>query len=135
MKLITLSLALILLSASCDKPACENTNEVFTNFEPSDKQYKMELVKVTSSDADIRYWFDSFQESDQKKYILVDAVGENLCAKAQIEVRENTDGIDQLLANKGKGYSGAELSGLKFKTFSDEDATEFIFDGVESIIE
>ncbi len=122
---------------SCDRPACENTNEVFLKHAPQTKPYKDELVRQLKlvDQSKLSYWMGSYQEHDNLQYVNANIQGEGLCAIVAMAVSESDKGIERILKNKGMGYIGAELKGLKFDIHQDSMSTELVFRSVESIID
>src|SRR6478736_3741671 len=115
---IQILIVLFLLSAivSCDRPACKNTNTIFDKYSPDTKEYKDELVnQLTLVDkSKLTYWMDTYLEENNSKFIYAYVQGNGLCAKIILAVNSSDKGIEGILKNKGLGYSGAELEGLKF---------------------
>jgi hypothetical protein len=55
-------LGFLVLTASCDRPACKNANSFFDEFSPDAKEYKNELVKQLANvdKSKLSYWMESF---------------------------------------------------------------------------
>lgn len=125
----------LLLMASCEKSACENTNSTFNNFSPAAEEYKAELVRQCANvdKAHIKYWMDSYQDSNGSKNILADITGPGFCAKIFFAVKNSEKGIEELLRKKGIGYRGSELQNLKFDIKKIGSSYEFVFVEVSGI--
>jgi len=123
--------------AGCDRPACENTNSIFSKFAPDAKEYKDELVKQLANveKSQLSYWMDTYQENNDAQRILVNIQGKGLCAKILLVVKDSEKGIEGLLNNKGLGYRGAELENLKFDIQQDSVSTEFIYKEISGIVD
>jgi hypothetical protein len=127
---------LIILAAGCGRPDCENTNAVFNKFSPETQEYKEELMAQISrvKKSERRYWMDTYEEKDAQRYIHAYVQGDGLCAKIVLTVRDSEKGIEDILKNKGMGYSGAELEGLEFINRLDRvSGFEFVFQEVSGI--
>jgi hypothetical protein len=59
--------------------------------------------------------------------------GDGLFAKFVLVVNDSKKGIEKLLKNKGRGYSGAELKDLKFSIRQNVTSTEFVFQEISGI--
>ena len=125
----------LVLATSCDRPVCENANPIFDKNPPDSKAYKDELVKqlLKVDKAKLAYWFDNYKDNQNSQFIQANVQGDGLCAKIILTVNESDKGIEELLVNKGGGYSGAELQDLKFEIKQDDVSTEFIFQEVSNI--
>ena len=123
--------------ASCDRPVCENTNAVFNKYSPDSKEYKDELVKLLAKidKSKLTYWVDTYQEDKTSKYIHAHIQGDGLCAKIILSVNNSQKGIDNILKNKGMGYSGAKLENLKFNIKKNGSSNEFVFQEVSGILD
>jgi len=128
---------LLILTVSCDRPDCKNTNPIFDNYTPDTKEYKDELVKQLAKvdRSKLNYWMDTYQEDNNLKYIVAHVQGEGLCAKIFLGVNDSEKGIEKLIMNKGMGYHGAELEGLKFDIKQDSKSTEFVFQEISGIVD
>lgn len=134
----TLTLALfgvILFATGCDRPVCKNTNPVFDKYSPDTKAYKDELVKqlATVDRSKLSYWMDTYRRDGKSQQILAHIQGAGLCAKILLTIEGSEKGIEDLLAKKGKSYSGAGLRDLEFDIKQDDTSTVFIFKEVSGI--
>jgi hypothetical protein len=134
--LLTIS-GLLVLTASCDRPACKNTNSIFDKFSPYQKEYKNELVKQLANvdKSKLSYWIDMYQRTNDTQTILINIQGGGLCAKMPLVVKDSDNGIEGLLENNGIGYRGAEFEDLRFEIRQDSMSTEFIFKEIGRIVD
>jgi hypothetical protein len=137
MKKDALLLGLIIsMMSSCDRPACHNTNPVFERFSPEAKEYKDELARQLqlAENKGISYWFDKYEASNNREYILVYIQGKELCAKGFILVNDWKK-LEGIRRTQGISYGGAELKGLRLDIRTDSAHTELIFKDVDYIID
>ncbi|WP_296143834.1 hypothetical protein [uncultured Flavobacterium sp.] len=113
------------------------TNPVFEKYLPETKQYKDELVKQldTIDKSKLSYYFDSYEEINGLEYLHVTIEGKNLKADAIIQVKNWDDKIEIIRKFKGKGYGGAEMINLRFDIEKDTAKTEFIYAGVDELVD
>ena len=138
MKLYLKLLFVLLLFAlfySCYRPPCASSKEIFNSFDSSAKEYKLELRNELALSPNLRWWVNNYMERDGKRYLVVNVQGEDLCAVAELQLKENVAGIENLLDKKGVSYEGAELVGLKYTSIEKDGLVELVFDGVEKIID
>lgn len=128
---------ILIFIVSCDRPACKNENSIFDTYSPNQKEYKdelaIQLAKVDKSK--LTYWLDTYKEDGSKKYINAHIQGEGLCAQIVLTINGSEKGIEGILKNKGRGYTGAELENLKFNLKQDSQITEFVFQEVSRIVD
>ena len=129
----TLALLALISLASCKQEAPEN--KVFTSNEPDSEAYKAELAKKITAGGNLTYTFDSLEivGGHGKIHVLVN--GDGVDAKAAVAVHEGDAVITPFLNSKGKGYGGAELKGLKINVHQTDGRTEFIYNGVDEVID
>ena len=134
MKPKIIHLFLIILSISCGRPECKNTNSVFDKFTPDTKEYKTELLKqIEAADAgQLRYWFIRNFEKNEKDYIEINIQSGNICAKAEVRVDE-WGNMTAIKKKKGVSYSGAELKGFEMMMVQDSSTTNLVFVDVDKI--
>ncbi len=127
----------LLAATSCTSNACRNTNPVFDSYSPSTKQYKEELAKQLESidKSKLTYRLESYQENSDGRYLVVKLQGDGLCARIPLAVTASQNGIERILANKGAGYRDAELKNLRFDIQQNGTNTQFIFAGVDGVID
>jgi hypothetical protein len=136
-RIIIFGAIISILTASCGRPECENTNEIFNKHAPESKEYQDELLKQLSQidNSRLTYWMETYQENNSSEYISVNIQGNELCAKAILAIRDSKKGIERILKRNGEGYFGAELKGLKFTINQDGAKTEFVFQEVSNVID
>ena len=128
---------LLSLTVSCDRPQCKNTNPVFDKFSPDEKEYKDELVKQLKvvDNSKLSYWLDKYQEDDSLQYLHVFIQGDGLCAKGIVTIKKLDDKLEGIQKAKGMGYSGAELTNLKFDIYQDSTKTELVYKSLDGIVD
>ena len=128
---------LFIFIVSCERPVCNNENPIFDTYSPNEKEYKDELAKQLAKvdKAQLTYWLDTYKEDGSTKYISAHVQGEKLCAQIVLTINGSEKGIEGILRNKGKGYTGAELKNLKFNLNQDSEGTEFVFQEISSIVD
>ena len=128
---------LLIFVVSCDRPQCKNTNPVFDKFSPNEKEYKDELVRQLKSvdNSKLSYWLDKYQEDDGLQYLHVFIQGDGLCAKGIVTIKKWDDKLEGIHKAKGMGYSGAELTNLKFDIYQDSSKTELIYQNLDGIVD
>ncbi|MCA6073966.1 hypothetical protein [Fulvivirga sedimenti] len=134
---IFLYLFIIIGIHSCNRPVCENTNAIFDMNEFNSPEYKTELFNQIQNigQNNLSYWFDSYVRENDREYIVVNIQGETLCAKGMIRV-EDWNKIEGIKNVEGKGYSGAELAGLRFSIEKDlSDNIELVYADINQIID
>ena len=129
-----LIVSVIILSISCGRPECKNTNSVFDIFTPDAKEYKTELLnQIEAADiGQLRYWFIRYFKKNEKDYIEINIQGGNICAKAEVRVDE-WGNMTAIKKKKGLGYSGTELKGFEMMMVQDSNITNLIFVDVDKI--
>jgi hypothetical protein len=126
---------LLLAISSCDRPECKNTNPILDRFAPDSRQYQDEVAaQIRKAGAQhIRYWFDRYEKKGANEYIIVFAQANSLCAKAYVRVN-SWEGIEGL-RGPAKGYSGAELGGLRLAFRDGDSQSKLVFNGLDRIID
>jgi hypothetical protein len=130
----TLALVLALITVSCNRPECQNTNPIFDKYPPFANEYKAELVRQMRSIGQdkLKYWFDRLERRENKDYMIVYVQGDKLCAKGYVRVLDWND-IENLRDHGG--YSGAGLRGLRLNISETNGQTELVYAGVDKIID
>jgi hypothetical protein len=129
----------ILFFAACDRPDCTNSNPVFDQYAPDAPEYKAELARelAIADTNNLRYWVKEYVEDGDDgddSYISVFVQNEKLCAIMMLHLTQ-WNKLGQLKAVKGKGYSGAELAGLRYTIKKDSSSTDFIYEDVDAIVD
>jgi hypothetical protein len=128
-------LLLFLLLFSCDRPECTNTNPVFDKYAAETNEYKAELIRqLNARTGKADFWIDKYSKQDSTEYMSIFVQANGLCAKGILDIT-NTLQLKQYKKVKGMSYSGAGLSGLKFRIDSLHGDYNFIFESVGSIID
>lgn len=117
-KLIVALVAIVTLS--CNKPDCQSNNLVFNSNLPDSPAYRLELVKQLQANNDnLSYWLDGYLETKSGTYLVVEIVGDNLCAEGHMLVKDWDKNIQDIQRTKGMGYIGAEFKGLEYSVRED----------------
>lgn len=126
-------LIVLILSISCDRPNCKNSNPIFEKFPPESDEYKSELADKIGliGIENLDYWFDKYHMTNNKEFIEVFVQNDSLCAKAILEVNDwsKIKGLRQV----NNGYSGAKLNGLTMRIEKVGIQTRFILENLKSI--
>ena len=136
MKQYLLLLCLLVLITACDRPGCKSTNPVFNNYEPTSEVYKAELAKeLNATDAGLDYHLASYHETGSFPYMIVYVQGGDICAKAMVTIEKHDEDIAAIIKTKGEGYVGAELAGLKLAIVQQPGETQFLYKGMEYVLD
>ncbi len=118
---------------ACGKPECNNNNPTFNRLNPSELEYKTELINLIQSDSiSFKYWLMGYEKQNEKEYLQIEAIADSICAKAKILVKDwsKMEGIQK---TKAGAYHGADLVGLQFKL--NPISEEFEYLDIEEIID
>jgi len=113
---------------SCDRPACKNTNPIFDEYQPTSKEYKLELIKQLSiiDKSKLRYWLKDYTESENEVQFHFWIQSKELCAVIVLDI-EQWGKLEQLREKKGKGRFNAEFTNLQFEIRQDSLNPKFVF--------
>jgi hypothetical protein len=131
MKSFLFIIASAFLLISCDMPQCKNTNPVFEKYSPESEPYKAELAKRLFA-MNAEFWIAGYKEMNHEEYICLYTQSDNLCAVAVMRIG-NSKNLEQFKRNKGFGYTGAKIAGIKYMTLNEGIKTEFILSDCEII--
>lgn len=108
---------------------CTNTNPVFNEYDPSDKEYKAELIKQIRQrkPSEVHYYVDKYIELARKPYMTINIEAEGLCARGLLDLK-NVNKLKEYKNVKGLTYGGAEIKGLKLLIDSTKGNYNFIFE-------
>lgn len=128
---IFLLLLIVVLSYSCDRPKCKNTNPIFNQFASDTEEYKSELAKQIKRIglSNMNYWFDKSPDSSEKELYELFIQSNDLCAKIIVENKTNRKRLG------AGGYSGAELKRVIIKIKHNSAGTNFILENIDKIID
>jgi hypothetical protein len=134
--LIISTLVVFLTAVSCDRPACDNKNPIFDNYDINSVEYKAELIKQIEKigHENLSYWLESYTAENEKEYIVVYIQNDSLCAKGKILVTDWKK-IEGIRRTKGGSYRGAKLKGLTFRIENDSNSIELIYEGLTRIVD
>jgi hypothetical protein len=126
-----------MITASCHRPACENTNSILNNYAPEAKEYKDELLNQLSQvdKSKLTYWMETYQKNNNSEYMGVRIQGDGLCAEIVLLIKNSKKGIENIVEHEGMGYMGAELKELKFSINQDSAKTKFVFQEVSNVVD
>jgi hypothetical protein len=136
---VTLSIGVIMILVSCDRPECKNTNPVFEKFKPESQEYRKELARQIQiiGAGNLRYWVSSLIKKDGEDFLELYIQGDGLCAK--LFGRNNSSRFKWVNKDRdyrgGYGWRGAKLIGVEIKTQEDSTGTDFIIENIERIID
>jgi len=133
MKNSIIKIAVIVLAAlsSCNRASKDS----FSIRNPDSKEFKNELAKkIKADDGKLTYSFNSFKVKGTMQFINVDIEGVDFHATTAILV-ENWGKLSQIRENKGVGYSGAQLKGLKLTIEDTSNGAVFKYKDVKEIID
>ncbi len=138
MNLSTLKIALIaciLTLTACNNIHDNTSKTVFDKFSPDTREYKNELAaKLKLNPEGVHYTFNKFVENDGKEYLDIQIKGDNFNATGLVLVN-NWSKLEEIKRTKGKGYSGAELRGLKLDIEEDSSGANLIYKDLEEIVD
>jgi hypothetical protein len=134
MKRITLTFITVLLIASCDKPRCENNNNIYTQNAINSKIYNDELTRELSREEDITYWLKEVVTENGKDYLQVYIYNENICTIGQFLVKDWSS-IEGIHETKGVGYRNAKLQGFTHSITYTKTETILNFERLTRIID
>lgn len=125
-----------LIIASCKRPVCNNEDPVFDEHRPEEQVYKQELARKirSASEEDLRFWYVSAANRDGRELLIADVQGPGICAKAELVVND-WSGIEQLRGAAPNGYRGAELKRLRYSIAEDSGHVDFIYEGLDRIVD
>lgn len=130
---------LLLFSFCLTLIACQNKmfdkELVFKTYEPTTREYKDKLAqKIQENPNDIRYYFDHFFKKNNQNYMQLKIQGTDFEAIGFVLIA-NWKGLENIQKTNGKGYNGAELSGLRLTIESNTDGANLIYKKLDSIID
>lgn len=128
-QLLILSITFLLAACGGDKPECTNYNPRFERYGPKSNEYKAELARQLQlrNFQNIRYYIDKYVEIDGKPYMTVDIIGEELCAKGYIDIK-NPNKMQKFKNVKGISYTGAEIADFQYKIDTVEGKILFLYE-------
>lgn len=136
MKTIYLLLCLVFIVTGCDRPKCETNNPVFKAHAPGEEIYKTELAKLLKANtADLRYYLAGFGRNRTFSHMRVSIQGGDICAMAKVTIEKHDDKIADMVKKDGNGYIGAELKGLKIAIVEQPGETQFMYNGLDAIVD
>jgi len=126
----------LLCVTSCDRPECKSTNPRFNEYPPTANEYKAELIKKlqTINLKEAAYWIDKYYIRENTEYMTVFVQGDGLCAKMLLNINNGTK-LEHYKKVKGVSYSGAELTGLKYRIDSANNTYSFVYEDHSRIID
>lgn len=135
---LLLCVAVFCLS-SFDKKPCDNSNPIFTQYWPYEKEYKQELVRILRSPDTLQttYWVESFSKKHDRVYMVVSIQDSSLCALGIIDVTDipKKSKLKAFLEQDEDKCIGAELRGFRFRIDSTMGNYSFSFDHLDSIVQ
>ncbi|MCD6010944.1 MAG: hypothetical protein K0Q79_806 [Flavipsychrobacter sp.] len=130
MKRLLIFLSVVLLAACNSKRhECTNYNPRFERYGPKSNEYKAELARQLQlrNFENIRYYIDKYEEIAGKPFMVVDIIGEELCAKGYIDIK-NPNKMQKFKNVKGISYAGAEIVDFQYKIDTVDGKILFLFE-------
>jgi len=125
-----------IIALSCNKTDCVNSEPIFDVFAPETKEYQVALAKaIAKSKTPLTYTLERVTGNKNKGILLIHVVGDSLCAQALVQYQSNYKGLEPVIANQGKGYSGAELKGVLMDLKATDSSAYFIFKSVQAVVD
>ncbi len=123
----------LFLAIACGKPECKNRNSVFNDYSFASKEYKEELIKQVQliGIENLSYFIDSYVEKDSRTYLTVNFIGNGLCAKGVLLVKD-WNKLKDIQRTRGMSYRGAKLVGLQFDIPNDS-SNELVYRDVDYV--
>lgn len=135
MRPILTNLILALAISSCNQPDCrENSNEILASGDKNSWVYQNELMRlIEENPGSVEYYFERRAEIGGESFIVMNCYGDDFCGELKTKfVPKNVESIKL----QNKGWRGAQLMGVGFKTVKLEDGHEvFAFEKLERIID
>ena len=118
---------------ACNIVDVDNSNTVFDKFSHDASEYKSELATILKSRPEgLHYTFNKFVEKDGKEYLDIQIKGDSFTATGLVLVK-NWNKLKSIKRTKGKGYSGAELMGLKLDIEENSSGATLVYNDLERI--
>lgn len=125
-----------MLFAACNPAECVNTNPVFDQYSPDDKEYKEELARVVGlcHKDSIAAWVQAYTARRGREYMYVNMIGRSVCATAILDITGN-DELEDFRRVKGKSYRGALLPHIRYHIEYTNNIPDFVLDKVGEIVD
>jgi hypothetical protein len=129
-------LSILLYIYACKTIRCNNSNPIFDHFTYETEAYKRELAKQLqqAGPQTLGYTFDEYVERNGNEFIIVNIQGDGICARGEILVKD-WGKMQAIRDASGGGYRGAALEGLKIEAIQDSAHTQFVYKGIERIVD
>lgn len=136
MKFMWLSILMLAVLVSCDKPNCTSNNPIFNNYPPENQIYKNELLRsINNVDKnELRFWFKEIKNLKDRKELLFFVQNENICAIMSMEFQQIKK-LENLIQKNGKSFHGAEFTNLKFEAIQENNNIKFVLIDFDEIID
>lgn len=126
---------LCLLLSSCHSNEGINKEPVFKNNPPESGVYQNKLADLIKADDDaLSYYIKDYVIQNGHDYLVVTVSGPNILATAFIQIND-PKGIEDIVVQRGKGYNGAELEGLKIEVTKVPKGAVFLYKSLENIVD
>lgn len=129
-----LLLLLMLNMISCGEREQCHTPAAFVHLQPESELYKSALLRQLKRMKHPRFYLEAYREEGNEKFITVLIQDERVCVNALLKATE-AEGLQEVFRTKGKGYSGAELSGLVFEPVRDANGLQIACKSVKRILD
>ncbi|HNE27803.1 MAG TPA: hypothetical protein PLW66_01475 [Saprospiraceae bacterium] len=121
---------------SCGQAQQTDRHSVFSQLPPDNPVYKAELARQirTMGAGRLDYRVEAYAERNNEDFLLVRVQGEGLDAIAEMNVPE-WQKLGKIRENKGLGYRGAYLAGLRFDILDEAQDVRFVFRDLDRIVD
>ncbi|WP_203292467.1 hypothetical protein [Luteirhabdus pelagi] len=121
---------------SCDRPVCNNENPIFDIENPESEKYKAELAEQLKNidTSELSYWLKGYKNKNGVESLDFYIQGDELCAVINLTVT-NWNGLEDIRKRRGIGRRGAEFKNLRFKIVKNPNATSFVYNSFDYLID
>lgn len=92
------------------------------------------MEKIKSNPGGLTYTFNRYFQENKKEYLDLQITGSDFEAKGLVLVN-NWHKLEGIKRTRGRGYSGAELKGLKFDMLLNASGAELVYKDLEKIVD
>lgn len=130
-----LIVVLCLLLSACHSNEGINKEPIFKNNPPESGVYQNKLADLIKADDDaLSYYIKDYVIQNGHDYLVVKVSGPNVLATALIQIND-PKGIEDIVVQRGEGYIGAELEGLKIDVIKAPKGAVFLYKSVDNIVD
>jgi ABC-type phosphate transport system substrate-binding protein len=133
LKTILFSLTVIL--AACNQVKENQSDSVFVQFSPNQKEYKNELAKkIKANPQEFTYTLLGYTEQNGKEYINVQINGNDFVASGLVLVG-NWSKMQGIKKTKVVSYVGAGLKGLQIDVVEHAAGANLVYSDLDKIVD